>query len=321
LSTCFNFAVSRRIANQWRQLRPDVIHINKQNLEDGLDLLHAAGGCEVPSICTIHLTQDSQYLHAKAAWLRDSIARWQLGKYSGVFVAVQQQRAQMLRTFLGGRGRVAAIFNGVPSVDAATVRSLRQVKRRELGLSDHDFLVLGVGRLVEQKRPFAFLRLAKELREYVPEARFLWVGDGKLAVSWREAVARLGLGSAVSCAGWQPDVLAYFSAADLLLHVAKFEGLPLAVVEAMASGLPCAITRDLSSEVPLFTDHNVLFADRAHELAQKIRDPLILTRIANGGQRLVDHQLSAKKMAESYEQLYVSVASSSNPASVTSVSA
>ena len=308
LSTCLNWSVSRRIANEWRELRPDVIHINKQNLEDGLDLLQAAGRCRAPSICTIHLTQDAQYLQAKAAWLRDSIARWQLRKYSGVFVAVQQHRAEMLKAFLAGRGRVAAVCNGVPSVDTSTVRSLRAAKRQELGFSERDFLVLGVGRLVEQKRPFAFLRLAKELRDYVPQAKFLWVGDGKLAKSWQGSVTQLGLNGVVSCAGWQSDVLAYLSAADLLLHVAEFEGLPLAVVEAMASGLPCAVTRDLANEVPLFTEDNVLFVDRADELAQQIQDPWVLTRIAERGRRLVVEQLSAKKMAESYEQLYVRAA-------------
>src|SRR4051812_6222031 len=35
LSTVFNWGVSRRIAREWQALRPDVIHINKQNLEDG----------------------------------------------------------------------------------------------------------------------------------------------------------------------------------------------------------------------------------------------------------------------------------------------
>jgi len=52
LSTCFNWGVSRRLAREWRALRPDVIHINKQNLEDGLDLLRAARLCALPSVCT-----------------------------------------------------------------------------------------------------------------------------------------------------------------------------------------------------------------------------------------------------------------------------
>ena len=71
VSTSFNWRVSRRIANEWQALQPDVIHINKQNLEDGLDLLRASRLCGLPSVCTIHLTQTARYLRAKAAWLRD----------------------------------------------------------------------------------------------------------------------------------------------------------------------------------------------------------------------------------------------------------
>ncbi|MBJ7401769.1 MAG: glycosyltransferase, partial [Bradyrhizobium sp.] len=42
LATLFNAKQTRAIASQWRALAPDVVHVNKQNLEDGLDLLRAA---------------------------------------------------------------------------------------------------------------------------------------------------------------------------------------------------------------------------------------------------------------------------------------
>src|SRR5262245_57310033 len=102
LSTCFNWNVSRFVAHEWKALRPDVIHINKQNLEDGLDLLQAARRCALPSVCTIHLTQTASYLGARAAWLRDRIARRHLSRYEGALVAVQEQRCPMLRDFLSG---------------------------------------------------------------------------------------------------------------------------------------------------------------------------------------------------------------------------
>src|SRR5262249_54592041 len=156
-------------------------------------------------------------------------------------------RSTILRDFLSGRVRVKTIFNGVPRVDPIALHSLREAKRSELGLTDRDFLVLGVGRLVEQKRPFLFLRIAKELHAQVPSTKFLWVGDGNLAEQWQNAIAREQLDGIVSYAGWQADVRPYLLAGDLLLHVAEFEGLPFAVIEAMAAGLTCAITRNLSS--------------------------------------------------------------------------
>src|SRR5207247_7214385 len=88
-------------------------------------------------------------------------------------------------------------------------------------------------------------------------------------------------------------------------HVAEFEGLPFVVVEAMAAGLTCAVTRDFSSEIPLFNEDNVLFADDVDDLAEKLRNPLALASVAEGGRRLVEDKLSVSKMAESYEQLYL----------------
>ena len=85
LSTSLNWGASRRIADEWQAFRPDIVHINKQNLEDGLDLLRAARQCALPTVCTIHLTQTAHYLRAQAAWLRDMIARSQLRRYTEVY--------------------------------------------------------------------------------------------------------------------------------------------------------------------------------------------------------------------------------------------
>jgi glycosyltransferase involved in cell wall biosynthesis len=180
---------------------------------------------------------------------------------------------------------------------------LRQSKRAELGLTDRDFLVLGVGRLVEQKRPFRFLEVAKVLREQ-EIGKFLWVGDGVLAGQWNEWIRQRGLESAISCAGWQADTHSFLAAGDLLLHVAEFEGMPLAILEAMGAGLPCAITRSLAAEVPMFDESTVLFADDTSALAERLRDRPGLREVADKARQLVQTRLSWRTMVESYEELY-----------------
>jgi glycosyltransferase involved in cell wall biosynthesis len=305
LSTCLNWGTSRRIADEWKALRPDIVHINKQNLEDGLDLLRAAQQCALPTVCTIHLTQTAHYLRAKAAWLRDMIARSQLRRYTGVIVTVQERRREILSDFLSECVRTTTIFNGVPRVEPVALRSLRKAKRQELGLTDDAVLVLGIGRLVAQKQPMRFLSIAKELHVRVPSTSFLWVGDGKLGNQWQEAIIRHQLEGFVSSVGWQGDVLPYFAAGDLLLHVAQFEGLPFVVLEAMAAGLACAVTRELSAEIPLFTETNVLFVDDIRNLAETLKNRPCLIRIADAGRDLVESELSLEKMIRSYEQLYL----------------
>ncbi|HYM00695.1 MAG TPA: glycosyltransferase family 4 protein [Blastocatellia bacterium] len=305
LSTCFNQAVSRDIAHEWQGLKPDVLHLNKQNLEDGLDLLRAARLCDgLPSVCTIHLTQTAAHLGARFGWLRDSIAHRELGKYRGILVAVQETRRAALDAFLEGRARTETVFNGVPLVDYTELGHVRATKRTELGLTDSDFVVIGLGRLVEQKRPLLFLQTAKELHRYLPGARFLWVGDGALVEQWKAWVARENLEHIIRCVGWQSSVLPFLLAADLMLHVAEYEGLPLAIIEAMAAGVPVAMTRGFASEVPFFDQRSVFFLDDAQTLAGKLADSLLLSRVKERARTLVANELSIHAMSSSYERLY-----------------
>jgi glycosyltransferase involved in cell wall biosynthesis len=308
LSTWCNWGVSRRLAREWAVFTPDVIHLNKQNLEDGLDLMRAVGNSGIPSVCTIHLTQTGRYLGIRAPALRDWVSRSALSRYRGVIVAVQEARRKELNDFIGDGVRTRIIYNGVPVAEESSLRRLRKAKRAQLGLTDGDFLVLGVGRLVEQKRPFRFLETARELHRHFPSARFLWVGDGELSVPWSEWVKGEGMDSVISCAGWQSDTLPFLAAGDLLLHVAEYEGLPLAILEAMAAGLPCAITRDLAGEVSMFDEETVLLLKEPSLLAKRLRDESGLRRIAARARQLVQTRLSLRAMTESYENLYREVA-------------
>jgi len=304
LGTALNWRTSNKIARQWQKLKPDIIHLNKQNLEDGLDLLRAASRCGIPSVCTIHLTQTAHYLRARLPWLRDWIARRALSRYNGTIVTVQETRRKELEEFLEGKNRTETIFNGVPLAEENGMLAIRDSKRRDLGLRADDFLVLGVGRLVAQKQPLAFLKTAKVIHEHFPTAKFLWVGDGKMSAQWDRWVAEENLGGVISRIGWQSDVIPFLFAGDLLLHVAEYEGLPLAIAEAMSAGLPCAVTRNFAGEISLLNEHNVVFLDDPQSLSYRLRDSEALSRIAAGGRRLVKSKLSVSAMADAYERLY-----------------
>lgn len=303
-ATCFNTGLSRKIASEWDLLQPDVVHLNKQNLEDGLDLLRAARWCSTPSVCTIHLTQTACEFGALLGSLRDWVSRLELKKYQGPLVTVQEARRDALDHFLGGSARAQTIFNGVPLLDRSQFKAIRQQQRRELGLKDDDFLIIGLGRLVDQKRPFVFLDTARKIHKIFPAAKFLWVGDGHLLPKWKSWIANENLESVIRCAGWQKDATPFLLAADLLLHVALQEGLPLALIEAMAAELPCAVTRSLAAEIPLFNESNVLFTDDPSALAVQLQNRTLLNAIAAGARKLIENQFSLHRMIESYENLY-----------------
>ncbi len=97
----FSKQADRNLPPLLDQLQPDVVHLNKQNLEDGLDLLRTIKNCDVPSVATIHVTRSAQSLGAFMGSLRDHYARRQLSRFPGSLIAVAGQCCEDLRAFLG----------------------------------------------------------------------------------------------------------------------------------------------------------------------------------------------------------------------------
>jgi len=306
LGAVMDRAAPARAARDWEALAPDLIHINKQNLEDGLDLLHAARLTPRPTLCTIHITQSAAFLGAKGAWLRDFIARRALRAYCpscGPLVAVSQPRKGDLERFMGRGGSIAAVANGVP-IPPALPPAERARRRAELGLAPGELAILAVGRMTAQKRPLLFLEIAARILARIPDARFFWIGDGPLASEWDSRAAALGIAARAQHLGWREDVAPLLASGDLLLHTAEYEGMPLAILEAMAAGLPCAVSEALHLEMPFLDETNSIRLSDDDAGLEVLRDREELTRRAQAARELAASQFSVEAMAVGYEEMY-----------------
>ena len=142
------------------------------------------------------------------------------------------------------------------------------------------------------------------MSERVPSARFIWVGEGVLSEEWDRRVAEFGLAGIVSRLPWQRDVLPVLFAADVFLHVAEFEGLPLAILEAMGRGLPCAIAEHLLAEMPFFGLSDALRVSSDGSWAGALFNQNTLLKLGEGARRIAEERFSFGAMAASYEELY-----------------
>jgi glycosyltransferase involved in cell wall biosynthesis len=300
----FDRASAKAATAMWKRHAPDIVHLNKQNLEDGLDLLRAAGGCGLPNLCTIHLTQSARYLRARSPWIRDWVARRALKNYHGPLVAVIEERMRDLAEFLGSDARTRVIPNGVELYDFSGRDVARDTMRHELGVAHDSLLFAAVGRMVPQKRPVAFLEYAARILERLPHSRFVWVGDGKLAPEWDRWVAQRRLGNVIQRLPWSGNVRDVLFAADAFLHVAEFEGLPLAILEALSAGLPCAISPNLLGEMPFLNETNSVAIGNGDAWAEIFADSGALAVRGKNARRLAEEQFSFDIMASRYESLY-----------------
>ena len=144
------------------------------------------------------------------------------------------------------------------------------------------FTLISVGRLVRAKSFDTLIRAVAEARAAVPDLTLWIVGAGDEGPALERLCADLGLASAVRFVGEQRDVGTWLRAADVFVLSSISEGLPIALLEAMAAGLPAIVTEvggltellalsGAGATVPVRDVHKlalaiVQFAHRPHEL-------------------------------------------------------
>lgn len=307
LSHLYQDASSSEWISTWRAFRPDVLHINKQCLEDGLDLLKAAMLSGLPHGSTIHITQSAVELKSFLAPVRDWVARRALKAYRGRLWAIAGNRAQALKAFLGTGDHVFCIPNGVEIPESEEMKKQAQALQKNCpGLrSDNGLLAVGVGRLEEQKNPLRFLEIVDLWKKKNPGLSAVWVGDGRLREDFESRIKSMGASDWIRCVGWQPSARPYLALADAYIHPARFEGLPFALLEAMAYGLPCIISRSLAEDLTDIPMDTWIIADEneAHWLPH-VLDREKLQKQGFQARKLAIERFSIQSMAASYVAEY-----------------
>ncbi|MBI1876741.1 MAG: glycosyltransferase, partial [Chloroflexi bacterium] len=137
--------------------------------------------------------------------------------------------------------KIVTIPNGI---DLDTFRKPVDVRRaREtIGLSPGRPLVIQVGRLSPQKDPLAFVAGAAIVAHEYPEVQFALVGEGPLRDVVATSISELGLQKRVHLLGWQDEAFRLIAAADLVTLTSHWEGIPYALLEAMAWARPVVAT-------------------------------------------------------------------------------
>jgi len=157
----------------------------------------------------------------------------------------------------------------------------RLAARQALALPPAAAVFVSVATLFPVKDPLVLVEAAGHVRQALPGAQFLLVGEGPLRISLASRIEELGLTANVRLAGAQSDVRPFLAAADIGLLTSRSEGSSNSLLEYMAMGLPSVMSdlpanRDLGSGV-FFEPGN------ARDLAEKIlglwRDPDMRARM------------------------------------------
>jgi predicted O-methyltransferase YrrM len=157
-------------------------------------------------------------------------------------VTVSRHNAQLLAArYPIGAAKPTVVHYGRPDrFFAPRDEARRAAMRGTLGASPDELLLFTAARFEQVKGFDVYLRAIERLREDPawPRLRFAWAGAGPADDSIRAAIATLGVGDRVHLLGARDDVDAWLGAADAFVLPSRAEGMPLSIMEAMASGLP-----------------------------------------------------------------------------------
>jgi glycosyltransferase involved in cell wall biosynthesis len=114
--------------------------------------------------------------------------------------------------------------------------------RHELGVPDDAPLVGGAFRIVPVKRPLYWIEAARMVREVIPNAHFIIIGDGDMTDEVAAYAAAHGFSAAMHLPGRVSNVGDWYRAMDLHLLTSEREGLPNAIIESQHFGVPIVAT-------------------------------------------------------------------------------
>ena len=205
--------------------------------------------------------------------------------------------------------RVRVIEHGI-DLDLVRQAGAREEVRRELGVSEKDVLVVCVANLRREKSLDLLIEAAGMALSESANLRYVLVGQGPLADDVDRWISDADLGGNFVALGYRADATRVMSAADVFTLSSTHEGLPVAVMEALALGIPVAAT-DAGGVAPAVGDAGVITpvgdaAALARSHVQLAADPTWRDSLARAAV-LQSERFSIQRAEAEIEQIYATV--------------
>lgn len=202
--------------------------------------------------------------------------------------------------------KVLLLKNGIDVSQYLYNPSVREEKRKALGLENR-FIVGHVGRFHSLKNHSFLLKVFKAIRERENSAILLLVGDGELRRSLEKKVSLMKLEDSVIFAGVRTDIPQLLQAMDAFVFPSKFEGVPLALLEAQIAGLHCVASENIDPAVRACSHLTFLSLRLSPEVwADTVLAQRSLERADTSAE--IEHAgYNARENAKKLEKLYVTL--------------
>ena len=230
----------RRLVALMRRVRPHIVHTH--TAKAGAVGRAAARLAGVPIVVhTYHGHVLRGYFPPAMSAVYRAIERALATRTDRLLAVTARVRDELVALGVGAASQYRIVPLGLDLAPLLVAEARRGEVRAELGLGAGPLIGI-VARLVPIKAHEVFLAAAARVRQQVPSARFLIVGDGERRAALERQTAALGLSAAVHFLGWRADLDRLYADLDVVALTSRNEGSPVALIEAMAAGVPVVST-------------------------------------------------------------------------------
>lgn len=287
----FDASLFHKLRELFKQEKPDVIHTHIYTTKYVFPIAARLG---IRVVHTVHNVAEKE---------NEKLAR----KFNEFFfkhrrvipVALSELiRDSIVKEYGISKDRIPVIYNGI---------DLSKCRPKTDYSVDGNFKILHIGRFFEQKNHIGLLQAFKLFHENHRNTELWLIGEGEKKTEIESYVAENDLTSSVKFLGQQSNVYGYLHDADVFTLPSLYEGIPMALIEAMGTGLPIVATT--VGGVPDMLDENSALLvpvdiEAVAEAYEKYYTNAALREKHGANAFALSDKFSAKTMVESYVNAY-----------------
>ncbi|MCM8781396.1 MAG: glycosyltransferase, partial [Candidatus Omnitrophica bacterium] len=293
-----------------------ILEVRKFIRKNGIDIVHSHGyksnfycflstfGIRVKKISTCHNWLSTN----KKMRFYENLDKWALKKFDSVISVSDSLREEIIESGLR-RELVTTIYNGIDITHFDCMHKNNELKK-SLGIDITQKVIGTVGRLTLEKGHIFLVKAFAKVVPELPNTILLIIGDGPLRKELENAVDTLGLKGKVKFLGIRNDIPNLLGIMDVFVLPSLDEGMPMALLEAMAMKKPVVASRTGAIAKVIEDKVTGLLVEPAEveslhkSIIYVLKDTKISSVLSEKAYEKVKNEFSSTKMAQSYISLY-----------------
>lgn len=308
-----DFQAVKRIRKIIRNIKPDIIYAHSSKA--GALVRLAAIGIPCKMIYNPHGWAFNMRCSKRKQWLYKMIERIQIPFTDKVVCISEAEKKEALDNRICKESNLQVIYN---AIDLEEVDNAVPIEKSDLNIPRDAFVIGFVGRITECKAPDIFVTVAKYIKEKIPKAYFLMVGDSideemESKRKTLDLIRKYDLEKYVQITGWVDNPIAYMKIMNVGMLISRWEGFGLVIPEYMAAGIPIVATQ--AGAIPdLIEDKQnglLVEVDNVQEIANAVlqiyQDIDLREKIIYNSKQHVKNLFGASRLSRETEQLFVDI--------------